>query len=83
MTRYTYCRKLGGLQGRSGLVRKISLLSGLDSQDRATRSESLYRLSYPAGLRISVDKWQIFHSLTHPSTLKKEAPGSSQRLRPF
>ena len=44
----TYC--IGGWvgpQGRSGRVRKISPHTGIRSPDRPSRSESLYRLSYP------------------------------------
>ena len=40
-------RRLGGPQGRSGRMRKISPPTGIRSQDRPARSESLYRLSYP------------------------------------
>ena len=45
-------RRLGGPQGRSGRLRKISLSTGIRSPDRPTRSESLYRLSYPGFERI-------------------------------
>ena len=45
--RYTLFRRLGGPQGRSGRVRKISHPTGIRSPDRPARSESLYRLSYP------------------------------------
>ena len=46
-TRYSLYRRLGGPQGRSGLVRKISPPTGIRSPDRPARGESLYRLSYP------------------------------------
>ena len=46
-TRYPLYRRLGGLQGRSGQVRKISPHTGIRSPDRPARSQSLYRLSYP------------------------------------
>jgi hypothetical protein len=46
MTRYPLYRKVCGLQGRSGRVRKISPPTGIRSSDRPARSESLYRLSY-------------------------------------
>jgi hypothetical protein len=39
---------LGGPQGRSGQVQKISPHTGIRSPDRPARSQSLYRLSYPA-----------------------------------
>jgi hypothetical protein len=47
-TRYPLYRRLGGLQGRSGQVRKISPSTGIRSPDRPARSQSLYRLRYPA-----------------------------------
>jgi hypothetical protein len=46
-TRYPLYRGLGGPQGRSGRVRKISLPTGIRSPDGPARSESMYRLSYP------------------------------------
>ena len=51
-TRYPLYRRLGGPQGRSGRVRKISPPTGIRSPDRLARSESLYRLSYPGPLQI-------------------------------
>ena len=45
-TRYPFCRRLGGPQGRSGRVRKIPPPRIL-SPDRPARSESQYRLSSP------------------------------------
>jgi hypothetical protein len=46
-TRYPLCRRLGGPQGRSGRVRKISPRTGIRSPDRPAGSESLHRLRYP------------------------------------
>ena len=46
-TRYLLCRMLGGPQGRSGRMRKISPPTGIRSPDRPDRSESVYRLRYP------------------------------------
>jgi hypothetical protein len=46
--RYPLCRRLGGPQGRSGQVRKISPPTGIRSPDRPDRSQSLYWLRYPA-----------------------------------
>ena len=46
-TRYPLYRRLGGPQGRSGRVWKISPPTGIRSPDLPARSESLYRLSYP------------------------------------
>jgi hypothetical protein len=45
--RYPLYRRPGGFQGRSGRVRNISPPTGIRSQDRPARSESLYRPSYP------------------------------------
>jgi hypothetical protein len=47
-TRHPLYRRLGGPQGRCGRVRKISPPTGIRSPDRSARSQSLYRLSYPA-----------------------------------
>ena len=47
-TRYPLYRKLGGTQGRSGQVRKVSPPTGIRSPDRPARNQSLYRLRYPA-----------------------------------
>ena len=45
-TRYPLYSRLGGPQGRSGRVRKISPSTGIRSPDRPAPSESPYRLSY-------------------------------------
>ena len=45
-TRYPLYRRLGGPQGRSGRLRKISPATGIRSPDRPAGRESLYRLSY-------------------------------------
>ena len=47
-TRYPLYRRLSGPQGQSGQVGKISPPTGIRYPDRLTRSQSLYRLSYPA-----------------------------------
>ena len=44
-TRYPLYRRLGGHQGRSGQVRKISHPTGIRFPDRLARNESLYRLN--------------------------------------
>jgi hypothetical protein len=71
-TRYSLYRRFGGLQGRSGQVRKISP-PPIRSPDRVAHSQSLYRLSYP-GL-FGIEKLQIkmhtharSHHRTHIST---------------
>ena len=48
-------RRLGGPQGWSGQVRKISPPTGIRSPDLPTRSQSLYRLRYPAHNRVAED----------------------------
>jgi len=50
-TRCPLYRRLGGPQGRSGKVRKISPTPELRSPDRPVRSQSLCRLRYPAHMR--------------------------------
>ena len=49
-TQYPLYRRLGGPQGRSRRVQKISSLTGIGSPDRPARNESLYRLRYPVPL---------------------------------
>jgi len=46
-TRYPLYRRLGGHQGRSGRAENLTP-TGIRSPDRPARSQSLYRLSYPA-----------------------------------
>jgi len=46
-THYPFYRRLGGSQGRSGRVKKL-VPTGILSPDRPARSQSLYRLTYPA-----------------------------------
>jgi len=46
-TRYPLHRRLGGPQGRSGQVRKISPPTGIRSPEPSARSQSLYLLRYP------------------------------------
>jgi hypothetical protein len=47
-TRYPLYRRQGGPQGRSERVLKISPPTGIRSLNRPARTQSLYRLSYPA-----------------------------------
>jgi len=49
-TRYLLYGRLGGPQGRSGRFVENIVFTGIRSRDRPTRSESLYRLSYPGPL---------------------------------
>ena len=46
-TWYPFHRRLGGPQGRSGRSENL-VPTGIRSPDRPARSQSLYRLSYPA-----------------------------------
>jgi len=46
-TQYPLCRRLGGLQDRSGRVSKNLARTGIRSHGRPARSKSLYRLRYP------------------------------------
>jgi hypothetical protein len=62
-TQYPMFMRLGGPQGRSGRVRKISPSSGIDSRYRPARSVSLYRLSYPGVHLFNSDEsepWKIY-----------------------
>ena len=52
-TRYPLYRRLGGHQGRSGRAENLAL-TGIRSPDRPARSQSLYRLSYPAHQKNSI-----------------------------
>ena len=63
-TRYPLYRRLGGPQGRSGRA-EILAPTGIRSPDRPARSQSLYRLSYPAHT-----PWSKLHSYGDP---KREA----------
>jgi hypothetical protein len=59
-TRYLLYRSLGGPQGRSGQAENLAT-TGISSPDCPTRSQSLYRLSYPAhNCQLCLDK--ILHN---------------------
>jgi hypothetical protein len=75
-TRYPLYRRMGGPQGRSGLVRKISPPTGIRSPDRPARSESLYQLSLSLSAsdstgtllsqnspRYMLSLWDVFHTI--------------------
>jgi hypothetical protein len=61
--RYALYRRLGRPQGRSGQVRKISPHTGIQSSDRPARSQSLYRLSYPAHIMTCVNTYKIIYAI--------------------
>jgi hypothetical protein len=47
-TRYPLYKRLGGPQGRSGKVRKMSLQPGFDPRTVQPVAQSLYRLGFPS-----------------------------------
>ena len=55
-----------GAQGRSGQVRKISPPTGIRSPDRPARSQSLYRIRYPAHNSIIVSSTYFEHPSVDP-----------------
>ena len=59
-TRYVLYRRLGGPQGRFGRAENL-VPTGIRSPDRPARSQSLYRLSYPAH-NVEVKTYE-FHDL--------------------
>ena len=61
-TRYPLYRRLGGPQGRSGQVRKISPPPGFDPRT-SSRSLSLYRLRYLTHTMLSDPYTNFEHSL--------------------
>ena len=64
-TRYPLYRRLGGPQGRSRQLRKISPPTGIRSPDRPARSQSLYGLSYLADdifIQVHVIKSTTMHN---------------------
>jgi len=50
-TRYPFYKRLGGSQGQCGRAENL-VPTGIRSPDRPARSQSLYRLSYPAHMQI-------------------------------
>ena len=46
-TRYPLYSRLGGPQGRTGRMQKISPPTGILTPDCPARSEAIYQLSYP------------------------------------
>jgi hypothetical protein len=66
-TRYPLYWRLGGPQGRSGQVRKISPPPGFNSPDRPARSQSLYRLSYPDH-RVSLNTHKLTDQISGADT---------------
>ena len=63
--RYPLYWRLGGCQDLSGRVRKVLPPTGIQSPDRSARSESLFRLSYPASLRQGSDETFSLRRLTN------------------
>jgi len=58
-TRYSLYRRLGGPQGRSRQVQKISPPPGFDPRTGPARSQSLYRLSYSVHFHLIVNQKNI------------------------
>ena len=79
-TWYPLYRRVGGPQGRSGRVRKISPPTGIRSPDRPARSASLYRLSYrgPPNLLQFHDNYHLNWSGIEPD-LRGERPSTDRR----
>ena len=59
-TRYAFYRRLGGFQGRSGRVRRISSPTGIRSPDRLASGASLHRLHYPDPIDIHKNEQYLF-----------------------
>ena len=66
ITRYPFHRRLGGAQGWTGLVRRISPPTRIRSADRPACSVSLFRLHYP-----------VPHS-TSSTCIKRNLPGTEK-----
>ena len=66
-TRYQLYRRLGGPQGRSGQVQKISPPTGIRSPDCPARSQSLYRLRCPTRLKGIVEQYIGWMKNTPPN----------------
>ena len=73
--RYALYRTLGGPQGRSGQVRKLTI-TWIRSPDRPGRSESQYRLRYPGPLEKSVTVHKS--KLQHPRRPESPATAPSE-----
>ena len=67
--RYPSYRRLGGPQGRSRRVEKMSPPTGVRPPDRPARSESLYRLSY-RDPKLCLGEQKISYRPLTPSTVK-------------
>jgi len=78
-TRYPLYRRLGGLQGRSGQVRNISPPTGIRSPDRPARSQSLYRIRYPAHLQSQRTTFIFCENGTGRSRIRQIEPSAISR----
>ena len=81
-TRYTLYRRLGGPQGRSGQVRKISPPPGFDPRTVQPVAQSLHRLSYPVHHQFKgvskLNGWRLTQSIKFFRHIKK--PGSQDKV---
>jgi len=68
-TLYLLYRRLGGPQGWSGQVRKISTPTGIRTPYRPARSESLYRPSYPGIATVYERRREIWNEIAHVAML--------------
>jgi hypothetical protein len=68
-TRYPLYRRLGGPQGQSGQAQEISPPKRIRYPDRPARSQSLYRLSYPAHLILLTLKNYYLYCLFYDSVV--------------
>jgi len=77
--RCTLYRKLGGPQGQSGGVRKISSPTGIRSPDCPARSQSLHPLSYPGPCKEHTVYIQL-QFLFHDVPINHQPPSSLTRV---
>jgi hypothetical protein len=84
-TRYPLYKRLGGPQGWSGQVRKISPHTGFRYTDRPAHSESLYRQSYPGPCFSQLANLKLHLSVLHPicTSIKRDISLKNTFLKRF
>jgi hypothetical protein len=82
-TRYPLYRQLGGPQGRSGQVQKISPPTGIRSPDRPACSQLLYWLSYLAHIKHKKTYKTLWRTLYTTRKCKKANKYSSSSALPL
>jgi hypothetical protein len=81
-TQYPLYRRLGGHQGRRGMMKKISPPTGIQSLDPLGHSESLCRLSHPGlSFQVYVPVYTSTHLQSCFHILKLAEWGNGERLR--